>query len=329
MIAYDRLQNIIPADQALANKALATSLQQIAGISNMNLPTLARSISGVQTTKDLPLITAQTTAVPPAVADYYTSTLAQGSGPNGQIRIVDVLGVASGWTITDAFIQTVEIFSTMDLSYLTLIYQTIAKAGEGDYGDPELGPLTIPSGLPGAGTYYGTTEPNPDPPPPDIVTETAFAAAMAVIYPLIEPAIDDLITTYPDQTTELNTLWDGMCEQIINENEFQAQIKLVWADFTANDRNSIYGFIFNLPNYGLQTEVGGMFQFLENIADLTTQGGQAIVGCLRDGQNKVVLGNAGIYTNANIPADPIPPPPEAQLLPGTYSSAEADSLVIK
>lgn len=326
MIAYDRLQNIIPADQALANKALATSLQQIAGISNMNLPTLARSISGIQTTKDLPLITAQTTAVPPAVANYYTSTLSQGSGPNGQIRIVDVLGTAIGWNINDSFIQTAEIFSTMDLSYLTLIYQTIAKAGEGDYGDPDTGPLTIPSGLPGAGTYYGTP---PDPGPPPVPGETAFAAAMAVIYPLIEPAINNLIAAYPTQTTELNTLWNGMCQQIIAENAFQAQIKLVWADLTANDRNSIYGFIFNLPNYGLQTEVGGMFQFLESLADLTTQGGQAIVGCLRDGQNKVVLGNAGIYTNANIPADPIPPPPEAQLLPGTYSSAEADSLVIK
>jgi hypothetical protein len=326
MIAYDRLQNIIPADQALANKALATSLQQIAGISNMNLPTLARSVSGIQTTKDLPLITAQTTAVPPAVANYYTSTLSQGSGPNGQIRIVDVLGIAIGWNINDSFIQTAEIFSTMDLSYLTLIYQTIAKAGEGDYGDPGTGPLTIPSGLPGAGTYYGTPD---DPGPPPVPGETAFAAAMAVIYPLIEPAINNLIATYPTQTTELNTLWNGMCQQIIAENAFQAQIKLVWADLTANDRNSIYGFIFNLPNYGLQTEVGGMFQFLESLADLTTQGGQAIVGCLRDGQNKVVLGNAGIYTNANIPADPIPPPPEAQLLPGTYSSAEADSLVIK
>jgi hypothetical protein len=214
----------------------------------------------------------------------------------------------------------------MDLSSLTIIYQTIAKSGDGDYGDPDLGPLTIPSGLPGAGTYYGTP---PDPGPPPVPGETALNAALAVILPLIPTAIAGIEATYPTQTAELNTLWDSMCDQIINENAFQAQIKLVWADFTANDRNSIYGFIFNLPNYGLQIEVGGMFQFLENIADLSTQAGQAIIGCLRDGQNKVILGNAGILTNENIPADPIPPPPDAQLLPGTYTSAEANSLVIR
>lgn len=326
MIAYDRLQNIIPADQALANKALATSLQQIAGISNMTLPTLAKTVSGIQTTRDLPIITALETAVPPAVANYYTSTLSQGSGPNGQIRIVDVLGTAIGWNINDAFLQTAEIFSTMDLSSLTIIYQTIAKAGAGDYGDPDTGPLTIPPGLPGAGTYYGTA---PDPGPPPVPGDTALNAALAVILPLIPTAIAGIQATYPTQTAELNTLWDGMCQQIITENNFQAQIKLVWADLTPNDRNSIYGFIFNLPNYGLQTEVGGMFQFLESVADLTTQTGQAIIGCLRDGQNKVLLGNAGILTNANIPADPVPPPPKAELLPGTYTSAEANSLVIK
>lgn len=37
MIALDRLQQIIPADQALANKALATSLAQVGGISKLTL----------------------------------------------------------------------------------------------------------------------------------------------------------------------------------------------------------------------------------------------------------------------------------------------------
>jgi hypothetical protein len=54
MIAYDRLSQIIPPDMALANKALQVSLQQISGISEMNLPTLANTVSVMQTTKDLP-----------------------------------------------------------------------------------------------------------------------------------------------------------------------------------------------------------------------------------------------------------------------------------
>ena len=45
MITLDRLQQIIPPDQALANKALSVALQQIAGISNNPLPTMAAVIS--------------------------------------------------------------------------------------------------------------------------------------------------------------------------------------------------------------------------------------------------------------------------------------------
>jgi hypothetical protein len=91
MITLDRLQQIIPADQALANKALSVALGQITGIQTVQLPTFANTVSGMQTTRDLPLITALTTAVPSSVANYYTSTLASGGGPNGDIRIADII----------------------------------------------------------------------------------------------------------------------------------------------------------------------------------------------------------------------------------------------
>lgn len=329
MITLDRLQSIIPADQALANKALATSLRQLNGINNLSLPTLTEVVSSMQTTKDLPDISALTTAVPPSVAAYYTSSLASGTGANGTVQVVDILGIASGWGIIDAFAQTIELFNEMDLSELTLIYQTMANAFAGDYGDPSLGPLVIPSGLPGAGTYVGTTEPNPDPPPPDILTESAFEAAMAVLVPLAQAEIANLILTYPTQTSELNNIWNGMCQQIIDEQNFQATANIVWADFTANDKNSIYGFIYNLPGYGEQTEVGGMAQFIERLADLSTLGGQAIVACLRQGRNEQALNRVGLKTNSLIPDQPIPPPPQADLLPSEYSESEASNLVIK
>jgi hypothetical protein len=68
MIAYDRLKQIVPADQALASKALATSLQQIAGITNMTLPVLANTVINLQTTNNLDQINALTQAVPANVA---------------------------------------------------------------------------------------------------------------------------------------------------------------------------------------------------------------------------------------------------------------------
>jgi hypothetical protein len=326
MIAFDRLQQIIPADQALANKALSVALGQINGISQVNLPTFATAVTALETTRDLPLITALNTAVPPAVANYYTSTLAVGGGPNGDIRVADVIGLAGGWIATNAFTTTVELFSTMNLSYLTLIYQTMANALDGTYGDTEAGPLTIPGGLPGAGTYVGTEI---DPGPPPEYNPTAAQAALIVLVPIAQTEIINLQMTYPAQTAQLNTLWTGMAEQVVRERTLQTLINLNYADLTANDRNSIYGFIYNLPGYGVETEEGGTAWLIETMADLTTLSGEAIIACLREGRNQVALNSTGIFTNSQIPSEPIPPPPEAELLPSVYSEDEAINLVVK
>jgi hypothetical protein len=230
---------------------------------------------------------------------------------------------------TDAFVNTVTVFSTMNLTYLTLIYQTIANVYNGTYGDPELGPVTIPPGLPAAGTYNAVTEPNPSPPPEDIVTETAASAAFAALYPCVTTEVNNLVAQYPSQTTELNTLFTNMAKQITSELTLQPVVNLNYADLQDNDRNSVYGFVQSLPNYGLETQVGGMAWFLEAMADMTNLGGEAVIACLREGRNQVALSASGIYTNTKIPSDPNPPPPEAQLLPSVYSESEASKLVIK
>jgi hypothetical protein len=333
MITLDRLQQIIPADQALANKALSVALSQVTGIQTVQLPAFANTVSGIQTTRDLPLITALTTAVPPSVANYYTSTLASGGGPNGDIRIVDIIGLAAGWVATDGFTRTVELFATMDLSYLTTIYTTMGRALNGSYGPTDSGPLIIPSGLPCAGTYNGTfySIPNPDPPPPNLegYDPTAISLAMACLTGAATVEIAALELKYPTQTTELDTIWNNMAAQVPLERALQTQIGLDYANFQANDRNSIYGFIFSLLDYGLQSEEGGMAWFVESMADIGTQAGQAIIASLREGRNNVLLGNAGIYTNTKIPATPTPPPPEADLLPADYTETEAVALVKK
>jgi hypothetical protein len=58
-----------------------------------------------------------------------------------------------------------------------------------------------------------------------------------------------------------------------------------------------------------------------------SQTGQAVVGILRQGKNQDVLNNAGIGTNSNMPQAVAETP--ATLIPGTYSVAEAQRLVIK
>lgn len=322
---YERLQQIIPSSQALANRALAMALTQVNGISTISLPIFATAVKNLETTRDLPLLTELQQAVPASVANYYTSTLAVGGGVNGDIRIVDIIGLAAGWQATDSFSRTVEIFSTMNLSALTTIYQQMNSALNGDYGDTLAGPLTIPSG-PAAGIYYGTEI---DPGPPPEYDPTAVQEAVAALVSAAQAEIISLQNTYPTQTDELNTLWSDMAEQVDREDLLQALIKLNYADLTPNDKNSIYGFIYSLPNYGTQTQVGGVAWFLENMSDLTILGGQAVIGCLREGRNQVALNNSGIFTNTAIPSDPVPPPAQAELLPSVYSEAEAENLIVK
>jgi hypothetical protein len=311
MITLDRLQNIIPPDQALANKALATSLKQIGGITNLTLPQLSLATGVVQTTRDLPQITALTEATPPSVANYYINSLATGTGTNDNILITDILGTAGGVVSASALAQTLEILSGMNTANLAGIYDVMSDVVNGVYGDPVTGPVIIPSG-PYAGTY---TDAN------DVFSTQLIPAA--------QTEIGVVVGLYPTEVGQLNTLWDSMADQLVLESGLQSAANLDFADLTANQKSSIYGFIYSLPSYGLEIKQGGITQFLESVCDLTTFTGQSIVACLRQAQNQAALGAAGIVVSSKIPSEANPPPPDAVLIPSEYTESEAASLVIK
>ena len=309
MIAYDRLSQIIPADQALANKALATSLQQIAGITNMTLPVLANTISNLQTTSNLPLVTAQTQAVPANVANVFINS-AGGTGNNNTVLIIDILGTAAGTVHTQALTNTVAQFSTMNLVSLTSTYQTMSNVVTGIYGNPIAGPVIITTG-PYANTYANAT--------------VAFSNALI---PGAQSEISNIVVGYPTQVTTLNQDWIDMANQLVLEQNQQANANLNFSQLQANSNSSIYGFIQSLPQYGADTTEGGTTQFLEAVADLTDFTGESIVASLRQTQNQRVLTAAGIQTNSNVPVAPNPPPPQANLIPATYTAQQAANIVV-
>jgi hypothetical protein len=76
------------------------------------------------------------------------------------------------------------------------------------------------------------------------------------------------------------------------------------------DKNSVYGFVQNLSQYGLLTANGDAAEFLENLADTAVLGGQAMVGALRESRNQQQLGASGIYNTNQVPSnaevEPIP-----------------------
>lgn len=309
MIAYDRLSLIIPADQALANKALQVALQQITNVGSAPLPVLANTIANLETTKDLPLVDALTVAVPSSVANVYINSLQVRA--NNVVTVSDVLGTMVGYNETDALVQTIELFNEMDLDYLDSVYSTMLNVVNGVYDD-FMGNVIIPPGTPGTGTYASRD-----------------AAISTGLIPVAQTEIGNLIVEYPTQTSTMNTDWTGMADQVVTEQALQQKASIVFANLTANDKTSVYGLIYGLPQYGLDDTQGGKAEFMEEAANITTFTGQCIVAAMREGRNQVVLGASAVVSNSNIPAEPNPPPPQANLIPSTYTAGQAGNLVIR
>jgi hypothetical protein len=340
MIAYDRLSQIVPEDQALAAKALATSLQQITGISTMTLPVLANATANLQTTNNLPLISALTQAVPTSVSTYLSNI----GGANGRpIGVCSVLGIAAGYQAADNFLNTVSTLANTNTTYLTTIYQNMNSVVGNVYGNPISGPVTIPSGQPAAGTYYANVANIAN-----VLTVIATAATNAFtggagndgagnvlpatgpgLIPVAQVEIGNLANNSSAQVSTLNSYFTSIAAQVKQEQDLQLAAQIDFANLIPNSTPTVYSLIYSLPSYGRQTEDGGMFQFWEGVSNIATFTGQAVIATLREGVNQSALGNAGILTNAVVPADANPPQSPANLLSAEYTASEAANLVIR
>jgi hypothetical protein len=104
--------------------------------------------------------------------------------------------------------------------------------------------------------------------------------------------------------TTLNTAWNYMANLMNLSAKYTDQAGIDYFLLQPGDKNSVYSFVQNLPYYGLLTANGDAAEFLENIADTTTLGGQAIVGTMREGRNNARLSAAGLYNTNQIPSNP-------------------------
>ena len=312
MITYERLSKIIPADQALACKAMSVSLQQIKNIDTQSLPQLAAAFVNTVTTKDLDQINALTTAVPPSVAQFYIDNYATGTGTGNTLVLTDLLGAAVGVTYIDQLNNVVTTLNSMGngLSNLTNIYTRMENTVNGVYGNAVAGPVTIPAGY-AAGVYANA----------DIAFSTALISNAVV-------EIGNIVIAYPTETTSLNTEFDTMAQKIITETDNLTLATINIAELNTDDRSPVMSFVESLPEYGINKEQNGPTWFLEQVSDLNTLGGQAIVGCLREGQNLAVLNNVGIGVDTAIPSEPSSPNPVANLIPSTYTESQAANLVV-
>jgi hypothetical protein len=341
MIAYDRLSQIIPSDQALAAKALATSLQQISGVTNMTLPVLANATINLQTTNNLDQISALTQAVPANVASYLSNIAAT---DGNSVVICEVLGIAAGYLVSDIFINTVSTLANTNTTYLTTIYQNMNSVVGNIYGNAIGGPVIIPVGQPAAGTYYAYVG-NVGNVSNVVITTAAdnaftggagddgtgnvLPATGPGLFAVAYPEIGNIVTSSPSQVAVLNSNFTSLGAQIVQEQNLQSAIQIDFANLIANNSPTVYSLINSLPGYGQQTEQGGMAQFWEGVANISTFTGQAVVAVLREGQNLAYLGNAGIQTSSFVPDTPNPPIPPANLITSTYTAQQAANLVVR
>lgn len=315
----DELGKVIPPTDAVINKAIQVSLQQIGGIANLTLPELSEvvtgftpdqwdiadeylvnavvangdpvptnylavqdvpvgtditdttywkptTLGGLNTTEGLPLIQNQTTAVDSSVTDYFANNVATGSGPNGTITTYDVIGLAID---SDDFASR--------LATATATINTLDGLGE----------------LTALKTTY---------------TNMLGSANNAAMLAYIATANADIVTiaaAQPALVATLNTAWTYMANLLNKQKGYQNQAGLDYFNLQAADKNSVYSLVQNLLQYAQITTAQDACEFLQNIADTTTLGGQAIDGAMREARNTVRLSESGLLTTANqIPSDP-------------------------
>ena len=296
--AYIDLARVTPPDQALANRAIATSLGQIKNIFNLTLPAFAAAVSAIESNTGLPAINALKQPVPTSVVNSLNSTLATGTGPNGTLTLFDFMGSAAGIPYTALFNQSANTINGMSVSsaFTTLIdpvdgaYTIMQNTIDGMYtivvdpGPPEIVTVTIPAGLPGEGVYNSVDE--------------AFGNG---IVPATSNLIANVVSSFSSQSASLNSDFNTMASQLAAEKINLAAAQVNFADLSANSRPSLLSLGTSLHQIGQDVAPKGSAEFFAAIADTSNIYGQAIISSMREGRNITAMNAAGIGSDTQIP----------------------------
>jgi hypothetical protein len=327
MSTYNQLRQIIPADQALANKALQAAFEQIKTIFDSSLPLVASATAGLESNVGLNLINALTEPLPANVIAYFTSTFATGTGEDGLFLLTDFIGTPTGWVHTESLANTTSILNAMTSAgaFTTLtdpttgVYTVMATTASGAYTvcstvDP--GPpivlsctTTIPGGLPGAGSYTAGSA--------SASIQLAFTNGLT---PAMISAVNTIISNYTADVAQTTTNFNNMSTQIVNENTNLALAGVVLDDLVVGQQP--FSLVTGLPSDGRDTTEGGAAYVMQSLAT-NTQGGQAIISTMREARNQDRLSAAGIATDI-IVSDELAEP-QADLGTGQYTVTQAIS----
>ena len=316
------LGKIIPPDQAVANKSIQVSYEQVTSITGTELPLLAQtirgsslvswdidrsylandtvsvgspvpvtyraqqtvpvgtdisntqywlptSLGGLSTMAGLPDIENLTQPLPQSAINYWLN-FATGTGPDGTITICDVIGLAIDYNdfaaqLTSATAALDSMSPSADRTALITAYTDMLTAGD------------------------------------NATMQTYIDAANAAIVNIVNPS---LYPGYVSAVNTLNTTFDTMADVLSQELAYQTAAGIDYTELQGNNQSSIYSFAQSLPGYGIQTEACGPAYFLNQVADTSVIGGQAIIGVMREGVNNQRLDAGLIGLNVAAPAEP-------------------------
>jgi hypothetical protein len=312
----DELGKIIPPAQATANKAIQVSLQQINNIPTSTLPALANAVLGdtdnpwtvtqpylanavVGYGSPVPTYYRATVDVPAGIdinnTAYWTPTTLGGLSTMADLPLIQAQTTPVDISVTD-YVTTTMATGTGPNGTITT-YDILGLALDSNDFAAQLNTATAAiNTLQGAGSLatLNTAYVNILSAVNDAGVQTQITNANAAIAALgANPGV-----------TTLNTAWNYMANLMNLSAKYTDQAGINYFLLQPGDKNSVYALVQNLPYYGLLTAAGDAAEFLENIADTTTLGGQAIVGAMREGRNNARLSAASLYNTNQIPSNP-------------------------
>jgi len=226
-----------------------------------------------------------TTPVPASVQNFYKAQLGQGSGPNGTILLVDVIGAASGYIITGNLNTVSNSISNLQanstLTTLSACYDNMLGTLGNVYGGP-VGNVIIPTG-PGAGTYNSWDE--------------AFETGLI---PAANTAINNIVANNTSEVTYANSAWGNVILTLKTQqlNQFSAEID--FGNIQPDSKSSAISFAESLHEYGDDIGPGGASEYLTALSNPNSLSGQSVVASLREGRNITALQNAGIQLDTQL-----------------------------
>ena len=318
------LGKVLPPSDAVANKAVQVSLEQITNITNTTLPVLADTVSAVSrnpwninnsylanaTVANAPAVQGLAQLSPDTVfyraqqdvpvgvninnTDYWApTTLGCGLSTMADLPLIQAQTTPIDPSVAAYFSNTVATGTGPDGTINTC--DVIGLAVDHDNFAAQLTTATAAiNALQSAGSLATLNT---------AYTTMLAAGDDAAVLTQITNANNAIgaLSASPYVTT-LNTAWTYMANLMNLSAKYTTEGVIDYFTFPAGDKVSTMSFVQNLPQYGTQLDACGPAAFLNSVADTTILAGQAMVGAIREGKNNQCLGEARL----NVDTTPAP-----------------------